>query len=46
MAIFWNLSIEESGVLIDCSIRTEEPIETLDFDFCSANVVNKAIVKV
>jgi cell cycle checkpoint protein len=39
------LLLEENGVLTDCSIRTQEPEETLDFDFCSANVVNKAILK-
>lgn len=38
--------LEENGVLTDCSIRTQEPEETLDFDFCSAKVINKAILKV
>ena len=38
--------LEECGVLTDCSIQTEEPDETLDFDFCSANVLNKIIMKV
>jgi len=38
--------LEEGGVLTDCSILTEEPDETLDFDFSSANVLNKIIMKV
>ena len=36
--------LEEAGVLTDCSIQTQEADETLDFDFCSANVVNKIIM--
>lgn len=39
------LMLEEDGVLTDCSIRTMEPDEVLDFDFCSTNVVNKIIMK-
>ena len=31
-------------MLTDCSINTMEADETLDFDFCSANVVNKIIM--
>lgn len=38
--------LEEAGVLTDCSIRTLEAEETLDFDFCTANVLNKVIMKV
>ena len=38
--------LEEEGVLTDCSIKTMEPDEILDFDFCSTNVVNKIIIKV
>lgn len=38
--------LEELGVVTDCSIKTLEPDETLDFNFCSANVVNKLIMKV
>ena len=38
--------LEEAGVLTDCSLRTLEAEETLDFDFCAANVVNKVIMKV
>ncbi|XP_041377028.1 cell cycle checkpoint protein RAD1-like [Gigantopelta aegis] len=37
--------LEEEGVLTDCSIKTMEPDEILDFDFCSTNVVNKIIIK-
>lgn len=36
--------LEEAGVLTDCSIQTQEANETLDFDFCSPNVVNKIIM--
>ena len=39
-------SLEENGVITDCSIQTLEPDETLDFDFTSANVSNKIIMKV
>ena len=38
--------LEEGGVLTDCSIQTQEPDETLDFDFSSAEVLNKIIMKV
>lgn len=37
-------SLEESGVLTDCSIQTQDADEILDFDFSSANVVNKVIM--
>lgn len=37
--------LEESGVLTDCSIQTRDADETLDFDFTSANVINKIIMK-
>lgn len=37
--------LEEAGVLTDCSIQTLEADETLDFDFTSANVVNKLIMQ-
>lgn len=40
------LRLEENGVLTDCSLKTQEPDETLDFNFSSANVVNKIITKV
>jgi len=33
-------------VVTDCSIKTLEPDDTLDFNFNSANVVNKVIIKV
>lgn len=39
------LMLEDSGVLTDCSIKTQESEETLDFNFNSANVVNKIIIK-
>lgn len=45
---FWShlVRLEEGGVLTDCSIQTQEPDETLDFDFSSAEVLNKIIMKV
>jgi cell cycle checkpoint protein len=39
-----TLLLEESGVLTDCSIQTQDADEILEFDFCSANVVNKVIM--
>lgn len=38
--------LEDNGVLTDCSLKTQESDETLDFNFNSANVVNKIIIKV
>ena len=38
-------SLEESGVVTDCSLQTQDAEETLDFDFISANVVNKVIMR-
>ncbi|XP_070541708.1 cell cycle checkpoint protein RAD1-like [Ptychodera flava] len=40
--ILW---LEEGGVLTDCTIKTLEPDEVLDFNFSSANVINKIIMK-
>ncbi|XP_069757999.1 cell cycle checkpoint protein RAD1 isoform X1 [Narcine bancroftii] len=40
-----TLFLEESGVVTVCKIQTQEPEETLDFDFCSINVVNKIILQ-
>lgn len=40
-----QLLLEENGVLTDCSLKTLEPEETLDFNFNSLNVVNKIIMK-
>ncbi|OWF42256.1 cell cycle checkpoint protein RAD1-like [Mizuhopecten yessoensis] len=39
------LMLEEDGVLTDCSIKTLEPDEVLDFNFSSTNVLNKMIMK-
>uniref|UniRef100_V9L9V3 Cell cycle checkpoint protein RAD1-like protein n=2 Tax=Callorhinchus milii TaxID=7868 RepID=V9L9V3_CALMI len=39
------LFLEESGVVTVCKIQTQEPEETLDFDFCNANVINKIILQ-
>jgi cell cycle checkpoint protein len=38
--------LEEGGVITDCNLKTQEPEETLEFNFNSANVVNKVIMKV
>ncbi|XP_002736203.1 cell cycle checkpoint protein RAD1-like [Saccoglossus kowalevskii] len=40
--ILW---LEEGGVLTDCTIKTLEPDEVLDFNFSSTNVINKIIMK-
>ncbi|XP_073933736.1 cell cycle checkpoint protein RAD1 isoform X1 [Castor canadensis] len=39
------LFLEEGGVVTVCKINTQEPDETLDFDFCSTNVINKVILQ-
>lgn len=39
------LTLVEDNITTDCSIKTQEPEETLDFEFCAANVVNKIIMK-
>ena len=44
LAVYYRL--EEGGILTDCSIQTQEPDETLDFDFSGADVLNKIIMKV
>ena len=38
--------MEDAGILTDCSIKTQEPEDLLDFDFCGENVENKIIMKV
>ena len=38
--------LEEGGVITDCSITTMVADEVLDFDFSSANVVSKIIMRV
>uniref|UniRef100_A0A8C5LU81 Cell cycle checkpoint protein RAD1 n=1 Tax=Leptobrachium leishanense TaxID=445787 RepID=A0A8C5LU81_9ANUR len=40
-----TLFLEEGGVVTVCKINTQEPEETLDFDFCSTNVINKIILQ-
>jgi len=45
----WNYDLhrlEDNGVVTDCSLKTLEPEDTLDFNFNSANVVSKVIIKV
>ena len=39
-------SLEEGSVVTECSIKTQEAVEMLDFEFCGTNVVNKIIMKV
>ena len=48
VGFFFNLQtrLEEDGVLTDCNMKTLEPDDVLDFDFCSSNVINKIIMKV
>ena len=38
--------LEEGGVITDCSITTMVADEVLDFDFSSAKVVSKIIMRV
>ncbi|XP_005386246.1 PREDICTED: cell cycle checkpoint protein RAD1 isoform X2 [Chinchilla lanigera] len=38
------LFLEEGGVVTVCKINTQEPKETLDFDFCNTNVTSKIIL--
>jgi cell cycle checkpoint protein len=40
-----TMLLEEGGVITDCSIRTLEAEEILDFNFCAANVLNKIILR-
>ncbi|KAM9096165.1 LOW QUALITY PROTEIN: cell cycle checkpoint protein RAD1 [Sarcophilus harrisii] len=40
-----TLFLEEGGVVTVCKINTQEPEDTLDFDFCSTNVINKIILQ-
>ena len=41
-----NFSLEEGGVVTECSIKTHEAVETLDFEFYGSTVINKIIMKV
>lgn len=36
--------IEEGGVIVDCSLKTQEPEDILDFDFDPNVVVNKILL--
>ncbi|XP_016838743.1 cell cycle checkpoint protein RAD1 [Nasonia vitripennis] len=36
--------IEEDGVIVDCSLKTQEPDEILDFDLHPSTVVNKVLL--
>lgn len=38
--------LEESGVLTNCSIKTLEAEESLNFDFDNSNILNKLIIRV
>uniref|UniRef100_A0A2K6BM12 Cell cycle checkpoint protein RAD1 n=1 Tax=Macaca nemestrina TaxID=9545 RepID=A0A2K6BM12_MACNE len=40
-----RLFLEEGGVVTVCKINTQDPEDTLDFDFCSTNVINKIILQ-
>eukprot|EP00112_Aurelia_sp_Birch-Aquarium-sp1_P012741 Seg2683.2 transcript_id=Seg2683.2/GoldUCD/mRNA.D3Y31 product="Cell cycle checkpoint protein RAD1" protein_id=Seg2683.2/GoldUCD/D3Y31 len=37
--------VEDAGILTDCSIKTQEPEDLLDFDFSGEDVENKIIMK-
>uniref|UniRef100_A0A2K6EF01 Cell cycle checkpoint protein RAD1 n=1 Tax=Propithecus coquereli TaxID=379532 RepID=A0A2K6EF01_PROCO len=39
------LFLEEERAVTVCKINTQEPEETLDYDFCSTNVTNKIILQ-
>ena len=38
--------MEDAGILTDCSIKTQEPEDLLDFEFSGENVENKIIMQV
>ncbi|XP_075226566.1 radiation insensitive 1 [Lycorma delicatula] len=40
-----KLLLEESGIITDCSIKTKEAFEILDFDFPVRNELNKVILR-
>uniref|UniRef100_A0A915JU12 Cell cycle checkpoint protein RAD1 n=1 Tax=Romanomermis culicivorax TaxID=13658 RepID=A0A915JU12_ROMCU len=40
-----KLLLEESGIVTDCSIKTSEPTDMIDFEFSPANVVSKVIMR-
>ncbi|RVE65903.1 hypothetical protein OJAV_G00121390 [Oryzias javanicus] len=40
-----TLYLEEGGVVTVCKIKTQEPEELIDFDFCSTNVINQVILQ-
>ncbi|XP_067015316.1 cell cycle checkpoint protein RAD1 [Anabrus simplex] len=40
-----RLILEDGGVITDCSIKTMEPEEMLDFTSASSNVLNKVILR-
>ncbi|XP_015515788.1 cell cycle checkpoint protein RAD1 [Neodiprion pinetum] len=37
--------IEENGIVTDCSLKTQEPDELLDFNLAQDNVLNKVLLK-
>lgn len=39
------LTLCEDNITTDCCIKTQESDETLDFEFCAANVVNKIVLR-
>ncbi|XP_076760698.1 cell cycle checkpoint protein RAD1 isoform X1 [Xylocopa sonorina] len=40
-----TILIEEDGVIIDCSLKTQDPDELLDFHLDSESVLNKVVVQ-
>ncbi|KAB7502439.1 Cell cycle checkpoint protein RAD1, partial [Armadillidium nasatum] len=40
-----SLLLEEAGVITDCSLKTQDPDDPMEFSFCNTGVVNKIIMK-
>ncbi|PSN41823.1 Coronin-1C [Blattella germanica] len=40
-----TMLLEENGVITDCSIKTLEPEDVMDFNFAASNVLNKIILR-
>ncbi|VDN96663.1 unnamed protein product [Rodentolepis nana] len=39
------LSLEDSGVVAECNIKTMDALEVLDFDFANSQIISKVILK-
>ncbi|KAG8235409.1 hypothetical protein J437_LFUL018628 [Ladona fulva] len=40
-----KILLEEGGVITDCSLKTQEPNEIMDFGFTNSNILNKIILR-